>query len=188
MDQQTAKGIVNNKIDGTHHYKMRMNISSDYLPLEVDVQDWDVQDIEYSDENNGVTIAGGGQIEWAEDGFVRIDDKTGYIYINFKTAKCTFEISKPENASWRASLISVGGTANAFEFIDENGNVIDSPSGFTGEKATLIIRAKNQESVTKENRAILRIFIIDSMGNGSIVNNLTGNENFTEWTIVQQVN
>jgi len=187
--QKKANGTFNRPLVGGRNYVMKINLAGQYVTFNLDVQDWDLQEIEYSDLSEGVTIAADGAIKWEKSdtyGYAAIEEDNGTLYLNSYTGKCTFHIVTPENATWSANLI---GDASAFEFLDANGNVITEPSGDTGKEATIYIRAKDTESDREnDNKAVLRIFVVTSIGERYLVKTLSGSNNFTEWTIVQQAN
>ena len=188
--QKKANGTFNRPLVGGRNYVMKINLAGEYVTFNLDVQDWDVEEIEYNDFSEGVTIADGGEIEWEKSddyGYEAIDTDNGILHLNSYTGKCTFFIQTPENATWTANLI---GDASAFEFLDAEGNVLTgNPTGRTGEQGTIYIRAKDTDSDRENaNKVILRIFVETSMGGDRYLVKTLGSSNFTEWTIIQDPN
>ena len=107
---------------------------------------------------------------------------TGEVVIpNTNDYICTFELSTPVDGTWQASLIPVGGQVDAFEFVGANTGTIGT--GLT----TLTIKAKYDKVYNENNAAKLRIVVRTKDGR-TLVANLSGSDQFEEYTLVQNVN
>jgi|GEM_PF-4599102 len=193
--QRTSKGYFNRDLVGGRRYSMKVNLSADYLTILADIQDWDVVDITYTDEKQGVTIGTGGAISWVQDAYGHptlgsSGTNVGKVYLNSYTGYATFEISRPKDAKWTATLITTSGKNNAFAFYDDDGNKIGtSTSGPAGEQCHIIVKATDTSGeIDEDNAAILRFFITYSDGTSELISTLTGENSFSEWTVVQQAN
>jgi len=106
------------------------------------------------------------------------------IIPNTQEYTCTFNLLTPTDGTWQASLIPVGGQTDAFEFVGVNfGTIGENGTGVV----TLTVKAKYSDVYNENNAAKLRIFVRTKDGR-TLVTNLTGNIEFSEYTLVQNVN
>lgn len=165
-----------------HLYRYNITKINDGASLELtcNVKPWDVETEEWDFTEN---ISQSEFLNWGQQGLT-INDKGEVIIPNTNEYTCTFGLLTPTDGTWQASLIPVGGVTDAFEFVGDN-------SGFIGKtgtgKVTLTIKAKYADVINENNAAKLRIAVRTKDGR-TLVANLTGNENFAEYTLVQNVN
>ena len=165
-----------------HLYRYNITKINDGASLELtcNVKPWDVETEEWDFTEN---ISVSEFLNWGEQGLT-INDKGEVIIPNTNEYTCTFGLLTPTDGTWQASLIPVGGVTDAFEFVGNN-------SGFIGKtgtgQVTLTIKAKYADVYNENNAAKLRIVVRTKDGRTLVVN-LTGKDNFTEYTLVQNVN
>ena len=183
-DYKTNPGFPMNITNLVRNHLYRYNITkiNDGASLELtcNVKPWDVETEEWDFTEN---ISESEFLNWGEQGLT-INDKGEVIIPNTNEYTCTFGLLTPTDGTWQASLIPVGGVTDAFEFVGNNSGII----GKTGTgQVTLTIKAKYADVYNENNAAKLRIVVRTKDGR-TLVANLTGNDNFTEYTLVQNVN
>ena len=163
-----------------HSYIFNITSVGAKLGLTCVVQDWE-KESETWDFTDNVTVADNGHLTWNN---LQPDEKGTVIIPNTLEYTCTFNLLTPTDGTWQASLIPAGGQPDAFEFVGAN-------SGTIGENGTgvvtLTIKAKYSKVYNENNAAKLRIFVRTKDGR-TLVTNLTGNQSFSEYTLVQNVN
>lgn len=153
-------GFVN--LYRNHIYRIRVNSVNIGVPAEITVSalPWTQEDIEWNyDQNPG--LADGGEIKWVENTYQSIDQNTARLVMmrDMTPAKCSFTLSSPLGATWRAILVPETADRDAFKFIDSAGNQVDDVSGtIDGNAIDLTITAT--DSAPKEtNRTRLQIIV-----------------------------
>ena len=138
------------------------------------------------------------KIQWHDNTISHLDEHTGEVLLFNsidKPAECYFKIDAPNNATWHASLIPVGGSnTQAFCFVDPDNPavVLDAPSGVVGDGSIgrLMIRVVDDTNQTDTNKAKLRIVVKTGNTQGSqtiVVENLCAGHDYNEYTIVQNM-
>ena len=186
--ETTIASDINTDLIGGRKYQLNINIQANYIELTAIPQPWEDVSQVIDTETNLITIAPGGGIEFdAVQYGDSIDRTNGIVYLRNKTCALNFNIATPRGATWRAALIQ-SGDIDAFQFVDENGNVLSNqnPQGNVGTQATLRVRAKNATNST-DNSAILRIYVIQP-NQSTIVKTLTGSDIFKEYKFVEPAN
>lgn len=164
-----------------HYYKYTVNIDDGAeLGLTCIVQEW-TPHTETWDFTDNVTVAKDGHLKWTG---LQADQDGTIIIPNTQEYTCTFNLLTPTDGIWQASLIPVGGQTDAFEFVGANfGTIGENGTGVV----TLTVKAKYRDVFNENNAAKLRLFVRTKDGR-TLVTNLTGNNNFSEYTLVQNVN
>mgnify|MGYP003397290978 FL=1 len=163
-----------------HVYRYTISTINDNLDMELTckVKEWEKETETWDFTEN---ITKNSNIEW-ENQNLTINNLTGEVVIpNTNDYICTFELSTPVDGTWQASLIPVGGQVDAFEFVGANTGTIGT--GLT----TLTIKAKYEKVFNENNAAKLRIVVRTKDGR-TLVANLSGSDQFEEYTLVQNVN
>jgi len=195
---RTSSGYFNRDLVGGRRYKMKISLNAEYLEILADIQDWDVEDITYSDVKQGVTVPNTGAINWVKstDGFPKTTSD-GKVYLNQFNGMFTFLIASPIGATWTATLVTTGGENGAFNFYTDDSYTTVRGNGTTisdkvdGKTQTVYVRATNLHGGrSADNTAILRFFITyaDGSENSELITQLTGSDQFSEWTLVQSKN
>lgn len=163
-----------------HVYRYTITTVNDNLDMELTckVKEWEKETETWDFTEN---ITNNSNIQWKNENLT-INNSTGEVVIpNTNDYICTFELSTPVDGTWQASLIPVGGQADAFEFVGANtGTIGNGP-------ATLTIKPKYEKVVNENNAAKLRIVVRTKDGR-TLVANLSGSDQFEEYTLVQNVN
>lgn len=162
-----------------HVYRYTITTINDNLDMELtcNVKEWEKETESWEFTENITTES---NIAWKNTS-LDINKSTGVVIIpNTNDYICTFELSTPVDGTWQASLIPVGGQTDAFEFVGAN-------SGTIGTGATLTIKAKYEKVFNENNAAKLRIVVRTKDGR-TLVANLSGSDQFDEYTLVQNVN
>lgn len=167
-----------------HYYKYTVNIDDGAeLELTCIVQDW-TPHTETWDFTDNVTVADNGHLTWTNLQAGQNQGNGTIIIPNTQEYTCTFNLLTPTEGTWQASLIPVGGQTDAFEFVGANfGTIGENGTGVV----TLTVKAKYSDVYNENNAAKLRIFVRTKDGR-TLVTNLTGNIEFSEYTLVQNVN
>lgn len=181
----TVSATVKTNLEGGTEYNLHIALAGNYMKLYVKAKQWKEQVDSLNFSSSAIQIANvEDRIEWTPMTFDKLDDINGYVYVNAHTAECKFKISNPARYMWYASIIPIEGTPNAFEFVDENGNILKSPRGVIGEKAVLRIRS-NVAAPTVRNVAILRIYA--KTADGTHIIKEVGLHGTTEYQLIQNV-
>lgn len=155
-----------------HDYQVRALIDAGgKLSLSLVVNEWDVDDDNNWNFTDNVSVTANGKLSWDVEGNdnVKINEaetqitlpQTG-INTNNK-AQCKFTFDTPrDGAKWMASF--VGGDVNAFKFIDENGNLVNTISGTIDGEESILTICTTENSVKDTKQAELDIVVVTGDG------------------------
>ena len=166
-----------------HSYIFNITSVGAELGLTCIVKEW-TPHTETWDFTDNVTVADNGHLTWTNLQAGQNQGNGTIIIPNTQEYTCTFNLLTPTDGTWQASLIPVGGQTDAFEFVGVNfGTIGENGTGVV----TLTVKAKYSDVYNENNAAKLRIFVRTKDGR-TLVTNLTGNIEFSEYTLVQNVN
>lgn len=178
-----------NQLLRNHVYRINVNSVGTPADITVQVMPWESENItwDYTD-NPGFTPDG--YIQWDAASVRSIDNATARVYVNpiaDGAAVCTFHMTEPNGATWRAFLIDTeGDTQGAFHFVDAEGNIVETPSGIVGDPVELRI-LPSQPAGQVTNAARLQVLVTTADGRTIIADLCNGQYgNNTYFTIVQQ--
>lgn len=167
-DPKTHTVLLEDVLDGNdivrnHIYQFHVTMNEFSSELEVNVLDWEKNEVtwDYAD-NPGM---GDGHIRWEGFETLSYPTATGYFYQDqSRSVTGTFTIASPLGATWRASLITLSGEQNAFVFIDSEGNPVETVSGYVdGDPDSVTIKPRNAPgSETNSARVQFTITTVDN--------------------------
>jgi len=144
-----------------HIYQYYITASEIGAELTLHVADWEQATTEWDySENPG--LSEGGQIAWQPGTYKNLDADNARLYVSDEAtaATCSFTIDTPRNATWRAVLVPVTGPQDAFGFMDDAGNLVESVSGIvTGEQVTLHVKPRYTKDLSENYSARLQILV-----------------------------
>lgn len=137
-------------------------VSGAKLTLTLNVVDWESQTVEW-DYSDNPGVADGGWLEWTDPNGATVTilkDEEATITLNDDqtlAATGTFQFSQPLGGTWTASFAPKGNTeADAFCFVDENGNLVNTISGsIDGTPSSITIRPRYPRARLRERSAYL---------------------------------
>ena len=168
-------------------YAYDVVFSDKEIALICNVEDWYKKTI-----NLGFTeiVVVSDKIQWNNSTLYSLDEEQGLVVLkgNGDAGECYFKIDEPDQAKWTASLISVEGATDAFSFVDpdDDTKVAKTAEGDVGKIAKLKIKVNNT-GTTDTNKAKLRIIVHTADQRSIVVENLCHGHDFTEYTIVQNM-
>lgn len=160
------------KVVRNHDYQVRALVEAGgKLSLSLVVNEWVVDDDNNWNFTDNVSVTANGKLSWDVDGNdnVKINEaetqitlpQTG-INTNNK-AQCKFTFDTPrDGAKWMASF--VGGDVNAFKFIDENDNLVNTISGTIDGEESILKICTTENSVKDTKQAELDIVVVTGDG------------------------
>ena len=163
---------IPNQIARNHDYQVRALVEAGgKLSLNLVVNEWVVDDDNNWNFTDNVSVTTNGKLSWNVEGNdnVKINEaetqiklpQTG-INTNNK-ARCKFTFDTPrDGAKWMASF--VGGDVNAFKFIDENGNLVNTISGTIDGTESILTICTTENSVKDTKQAELDIVVVTGDG------------------------
>lgn len=163
---------INSQIARNHDYQVRALVEAGgKLSLNLVVNEWVEDDDNNWNFTDNVSVTTNGKLSWNVEGNdnVKINEaetqiklpQTG-INTNNK-AQCKFTFDTPrDGAKWMASF--VGGDVNAFKFIDENGNLVNTISGTIDGEESILTICTTENSVKDTKQAELDIVVVTGDG------------------------
>ena len=150
------------------------------LICEVEPWTWEQQEIDFSEV---IAVSTTMKNNWQNVFDVNYD--TGEVILKQSTgeeATVNFQIDSPRGATWTASLIMIQGTTDAVQFVE------GYKYGKVGEPGIIKLRVSKDSPIENRNSYYLRITVQTADGNTIVVTNgLTGNNNYSEFKIIQNL-
>ena len=163
---------INSQIARNHDYQVRALVEAGgKLSLSLVVNEWDVDDDNNWNFTDNVSVTANGKLSWDVDGNdnVKINETETQITLpqtgknTDNKAQCKFTFDTPrDGAKWMASF--VGGDVNAFKFIDENGNLVNTISGTIDGEESILTICTTENSVKDTKQAELDIVVVTGDG------------------------
>ena len=172
------KELGNTDWAGGKRYSYNITFTDKEVSLICTVDPWQTED-ETIDFTDNVLVTH--KMDWVDsslpDGGHNVEDAEVILKNNKEPGICQFQIDAPLGATWYASLISIDGQADAFEFEGNN-------YGKVGEPAELKVKVTNNSPYSPTHKAKLRIVVV--VGTRTIVvNDLIESTTQHEYTIIQ---
>lgn len=150
------------------------------LNLTITVQPWELIEKQLEYDSNVTVLS---ELMWSNYNTLSVlDDKSLVLQSvgDDLTLVGTFEIGTPKGIMWTATFNSTAGNPNAFKFLDEDGNKVNSISGEIGVAGGATIRiVADDPTATIDSKAELLI-VVPIEGRNRPVDQLSG------WTITQR--
>lgn len=163
---------INNQIARNHDYQVRALVEAGgKLSLNLVVNEWVVDDDNNWNFTDNVSVTTNGKLSWNVEGNdnVKINEAETQIKLpqtgknTDNKARCKFTFDTPrDGAKWMASF--VGGDVNAFKFIDENGNLVNTISGTIDGTESILTICTTENSVKDTKQAELDIVVVTGDG------------------------
>lgn len=142
-----------------HIYQYYVTASEYDAQLQLNVLDWETETTEWDySENPGLTAP----IGWKDGTYKSIDPSAARLYVSDEAtaAACSFTLDTPRGATWRAVLVPTAGPQDAFGFMDETGNLVESISGtIDGNPINLSIKPRYSSDIRENYSARLQILV-----------------------------
>ncbi len=163
---------INSQIARNHDYQVRALVEAGgKLSLNLVVNEWVVDDDNNWNFTDNVSVTTNGKLSWNVEGNdnVKINEAETQIKLpqtgknTDNKARCKFTFDTPrDGAKWMASF--VGGDVNAFKFIDENGNLVNTISGTIDGTESILTICTTENSVKDTKQAELDIVVVTGDG------------------------
>lgn len=155
--------------------------------ITLNVADWESEETIW-DYSEVIGMNDGDEIKWTEGTYQAMNPVPAELILlqNMTPAQCTFTLRSPLTATWRAYFVVESGATVPFNFIDAEGNRVESVSGLIdGNPVNLSITATDA-TPQQLNRARLMVMVTLPDGrsmNADILNRKYGKN--TYFTIIQ---
>ena len=163
---------INSQIARNHDYQVRALVEAGgKLSLNLVVNEWVVDDDNNWNFTDNVSVTTNGKLSWDVEGNdnVKINEAETQIKLpqtginTDNKAQCKFTFDTPrDGAKWMASF--VGGDVNAFKFIDENNNLVNTISGTIDGEESILKICTTENSVKDTKQAELDIVVVTGDG------------------------
>ena len=149
------------------------------LICEVEPWKWEQHEIDFTDV---VSVTQTMKDKW--ENVYSVDYNTGIVILKQskdQIASVKFQIDSPRGATWTASLIMIEGATDAVQFVD------GYKYGKVGEPGEIRLRVAKDTPKENRNSYYLRITVQTADGNTIIATGLTGNNNYEEFQVIQNL-
>ena len=169
-----------------HYYRYTVSMKDGRrLVLKLQVQPWNKVE-EIWDYEETLTVDESGKIQWnntrSQSGNVVVINNEG----SGQTTFCTFIITRPEEATWRAGLSPEHGAPQAFTFVTEEGEAIGMSTTGAVKDGPATLRIKPTNAVYAPNYHTARLLIYVDYKGRTQAANLMPDGSTEEYYIIRQ--
>lgn len=170
------------QIARNHIYEFEVKLADEFsAEINLNVADWDSEETIW-DYSEVIVMNDGDEIKWTAGTYQPVDyTKAALVLLQDMTpAQCTFTLRGPLTATWRAYFVVESGASVPFNFIDADGNHLESISGtIDGSPVNLKITATDA-APRQLNRARLMVMVTLPDGRSMNADVLNGKYNDTD--------